>query len=116
MAEKESVPVDEGRRQSGQPVEVALIEFVMGGAVGQSHAGRVEREKIAVMIAAYRSGTAADQDLRCPRGIQRAAQMIAKIDDLVDALCIDVGKHGLEREIVAVNIGNHRDSHARKPQ
>lgn len=51
------------------------------------------------------------QDLDGPARIERAAQHVAEIDDVGDALRADVGEHRLQREMVSVDVGNRGKTH-----
>ena len=63
------------------------------------------------MIAAHAGGVHAHHDLDGAMRIQRAGNHVSEIDDLGDTLRLDIGEHGFEGEIVAVDIGKNGETH-----
>ena len=87
------------------------LQFCMGGAIPAAHRGRFPADQPAIVIAPDRRKIARHQDVGRAGGIQRAAEVIAEIDHIVDGLCSDIGKHGFESKVIAVDIGDHCDFH-----
>ncbi|KSV69335.1 hypothetical protein N185_27925 [Sinorhizobium sp. GW3] len=77
---------------------------------------RIHGQKIAIVIAADRKDRPFDEDVGRACGIEGAAQMVAKIDDIGDPLRIDVGEHRFERKVVAVDVSENCKSHGRPPE
>ncbi len=63
------------------------------------------------MIAEHVHGIERHQRIHGSPRVERTARHVAEIDDLGDALRADVGKHGFQREIVSVHIGNRGKTH-----
>jgi len=55
------------------------------------------------------------QHVHGPPRVQRTARHVAEIDNVADIMRADIGQHGLQRQIVAVHIGNRSKAHASIP-
>ncbi|MCY1245803.1 hypothetical protein D9M72_589770 [compost metagenome] len=51
MAKKERVAIDADGRQCRQPFDMPRLQLRVGGAIGQTHVGGIERQQISVVIA-----------------------------------------------------------------
>jgi uncharacterized membrane protein len=58
------------------------------------------------MIAEHMHGIERDQRIHRPPRVEWPARHVAEIDDLIDALRVDVGNYSFQREIISVHIGN----------
>ena len=63
------------------------------------------------MIAPDRREITGYQDIGGARRVERAAEVVAKIDDVVDSVRRNIGKHGFKGQVVAVDIGDHCNFH-----
>jgi hypothetical protein len=63
------------------------------------------------VVAADRRDIDVDENIGDPIGLERSGNQIAQIEDAVDLMPRNIVEHRLEREAVAVNIGDDRDLH-----
>ena len=62
-------------------------------------------ENGAVVVAHHAGDAAPDEPVRCFRGPERSLKRIAKIEDLSHLAALDVGQHRVQRQDVAVDVG-----------
>lgn len=75
------------------------------------HCRRILLDQIAVVIATDRRQAKRHQQVCRLAGLERAAEEIAEIDDLIDLLRTNISKHRLECQMVAVNVGDRCKTH-----
>ena len=101
VAQEHVVAVEQRRRLACEPVHVAVVE-----PCKQSPQARTFLDQYPVLVALNRREAAFHQHVGRALRLQRAADMVAEIDDLGDAQVGNVGQHRLQGSGVAVNIGN----------
>ena len=87
------------------------VQLRVRGTVPCSHRLGRPVDQIAIVIAAHMHRLERHQPVHGAPRFERAAGHVAEVDDIVDALRADVGQHGIEREMVAMDIGDRGEAH-----
>ena len=68
-------------------------------------------DQMPLVIAAHRRQIEIHQDIGDPVGLERPADQVAEIEGRIDPLPHDIVEHRLQRQAVAVDIGDDGDLH-----
>ena len=87
------------------------VELGVGRALPRPH--RLDRpvDQPAVVVAAHVDGIERHQHVHRSSGVERPARHVAEIDDVGDISGADVGKDGLQCEMVSVDVGDRGKAH-----
>ena len=100
-------------------------KFCTGGHIRQPRSlvgcyrlGATRLQQFAVLIAPDRDKLVPHQQSRRTVRVQRAKQVVAKVDHGPDAATLDVGQNRLQRPAIAVNVRDRREAirHANAPR
>jgi hypothetical protein len=107
VAKEHLFSMRERRRHARHPIEVLALEL--------QEIAPTEFNENSILIAPHRRKAALNQQVRGSGGLERAADMIAKVHDLVDAEGSYVRKHRFKCRAIPVYIRNCSKFHLALP-
>jgi len=112
VTEEDIVEQGKIRRQRIDPGAMPRFHLELRELVDLAKLVRRVVDQLALMIAAHRGDIDVHEDIGHPVGLERPRDKIAEIEDPVDLVQGNVVQHRLERETVAMDVGNDCDLHA----
>jgi hypothetical protein len=109
MAKEDFIPINKGWRQARHPVEVLALQ--LSKIAASRSAVFAQFYQPSILIAEHGGKAPFHKEVSCTCRFEWAADMIAKIQDLIDAIGGYIGEHRLKREPISVHIGNGSKPH-----